>query len=101
MRRQRRRTLVWLRVTRFFGKAGVTNTGATTHVWGNVGADAANVSGLAGTQVDGTISAGLGVEAAILTAYGELAAQVADAAISWLEPPRSRRDCIPYRRRTR
>ena len=60
-----------------FGKLGVTNDGsATTHVWGNVGADATNVTGLNdGTQVDGVIDAGVGVEAALLTAYGQLAAQ--------------------------
>lgn len=59
-----------------FGKAGVTNDGsATTHIWGNVGADAANVTGLIAGQVSGIIDAGVGIEAAILTAYGQLAAQ--------------------------
>lgn len=60
-----------------FGKAGVTNNSnvGTTHVWGNVGADATNVTNLSdATQVDGIIDAGAGVEAAILTAYGQLAA---------------------------
>jgi uncharacterized repeat protein (TIGR01451 family) len=67
-----------------FGKAGVTNDlSATTHIWGNVGADAINVTNLDdATQVDGTISAGAGVEAAILTAYGALNSQAADAALS-------------------
>jgi len=38
-----------------FGKAGVTNTGAPTHIWGNVGADS-SVIGLTAPQVDGTIN---------------------------------------------
>lgn len=59
-----------------FGKAGVTNDGsATTHLWGSVGADAANITGLIAGQVSGVIDAGVGVEAAILTAYGQMAAQ--------------------------
>jgi hypothetical protein len=37
-----------------FGKAGVTNTGANTHLWGNVGADS-SVIGLTAPQVDGAI----------------------------------------------
>jgi len=38
-----------------FGAAGVTNTGASTHIWGDVGADS-SVTGLDdATQVDGTI----------------------------------------------
>src|SRR5665811_2075206 len=42
-----------------FGKAGVTNTGAPTHIWGNVGADTmSTITGLDdATQVDGTIIA--------------------------------------------
>jgi len=61
-----------------FGKAGVTNDSAvgTTHIWGNVGADATNVTFLDdATQVDGVIDSGVGVEAAILSAYGELAGE--------------------------
>ncbi|KKT13748.1 MAG: Outer membrane autotransporter barrel [Candidatus Falkowbacteria bacterium GW2011_GWF2_43_32] len=63
-----------------FGKTGVTNDlSVTTHIWGNVGADAVNVTNLDdATQVDGVIDAGAGVEAAILTAYGALNAQAAD-----------------------
>lgn len=61
-----------------FGKAGVTNSGALTHIWGNVGADATNVTGLIASQVDGVIDSGAGVEAAILTAYGALNGQGAD-----------------------
>lgn len=60
-----------------FGKAGVTNDSnvGTTHIWGNVGADAINVTNLNdATQVDGIIDNGVGVEAAILTTYGQLAA---------------------------
>ena len=66
-----------------FGKAGVTNTGALTHIWGNVGADLlTNLTGLDdATQVDGTIDTGVGVEAAILSAYGDLAAQAATGAL--------------------
>ena len=68
-----------------FGKAGVTNDSdvGTTHIWGNVGADA-SVTGLNdGTQVDGSINVpATGVEAAVLSAYGELAAQGADAALN-------------------
>lgn len=44
-----------------FGKAGVTNDSnvGTTHIWGNVGADAVNVTNLNdATQVDGVIDAG-------------------------------------------
>ncbi len=64
-----------------FGKAGVTNVNAATHVWGNVGADS-SVTGLIASQVSGTINApAAGVEAAILSAYGSLAAQSADAAL--------------------
>ena len=65
-----------------FGKAGVTNIGATTHLWGNVGADATNVTGLLGTQADGAIDAGAGVEAAILAAYGALAGWGVDAPLN-------------------
>lgn len=60
-----------------FGKAGVTNDSnvGVTHIWGNVGADAVNVTNLNdATQVDGIIDAGAGVEADILIAYGQLAA---------------------------
>ncbi len=67
-----------------FGKAGVTNDSAvgTTHIWGNAGADATNVTNLNdATQVDGVINSGAGVEAAILTAYGQLAAQGVDASL--------------------
>jgi uncharacterized repeat protein (TIGR01451 family) len=67
-----------------FGKAGVTNDSAvgTTHIWGNVGADATNVTDLNdATQVDGVIDSGAGVEAAILTAYGVLAGQTPDGAL--------------------
>lgn len=67
-----------------FGKAGVTNDSdvGTTHIWGNVGADATNVTGLDDdTQVDGVIDAGAGVEAAILNAYAALDGQGADAAL--------------------
>lgn len=44
-----------------FGKAGVTNDSnvGTTHIWGNVGADATNVTNLDdATQVDGIIDTG-------------------------------------------
>lgn len=61
-----------------FGKAGVTNNSnvGTTHVWGDVGADATNVTNLNdATQVDGAITSGAWVEAAILTAYGQLVAE--------------------------
>jgi hypothetical protein len=67
-----------------FGKAGVTNDSAagTTHIWGNVGADATNVTDLDdATQVDGVIDSGTGVEAAILTAYGVLAGQAPDGVL--------------------
>lgn len=41
-----------------FGKAGVTNSGAPTHVWGNVGGDLlSGITGLAPTQVGGNIIA--------------------------------------------
>ena len=41
-----------------FGKAGVENTGAGTHIWGDVGADSMlNITGLIASQVDGTIIA--------------------------------------------
>ncbi|MEK9157948.1 MAG: hypothetical protein AAB638_02065, partial [Patescibacteria group bacterium] len=59
----------------------MTNVNAATHVWGNVGADS-SVTGLIASQVSGTINApAAGVEAAILSAYGSLAAQSADAAL--------------------
>ena len=67
-----------------FGKAGVTNDSAagTTHIWGDVGADASVTNLNDATQVDGTINIPApGVEAAILSAYGDLAAQGADAAL--------------------
>lgn len=67
-----------------FGKAGVTNDSdvGTTHIWGNVGADA-SVTGLNdGTQVDGSINVpASGVEAAVLSAYGELNAQAATGSL--------------------
>src|SRR5680860_707392 len=41
-----------------FGKAGVTNDGASTNIWGNVGADTmSTITGLVASQVDGTIIA--------------------------------------------
>src|SRR5680860_509334 len=41
-----------------FGKAGVTNDGALTNIWGNVGADTmSTITGLVASQVDGTIIA--------------------------------------------
>ncbi|OYV25853.1 MAG: hypothetical protein B7W98_03565, partial [Parcubacteria group bacterium 20-58-5] len=58
-----------------YGDAGVTNTGAGTHVWGNVGDNSLGHPGLLGTQVDGTIDAGVGVAGAAGTAYGALDAQ--------------------------
>lgn len=66
-----------------FGKAGVTNTGAGTHVWGNAGADATNPNPLIASQVSGSINVGAGVagvESAITSAYGALAAWGADGA---------------------
>lgn len=66
-----------------FGKAGVTNTGALTHLWGNVGADLlASITGLVASQVDGVIDTGAGVEAGILSAYAQLDAQGATGALS-------------------
>src|ERR1035437_6804051 len=58
-----------------YGDAGITNTGAGTHVWGNVGDNSLGHSGLLGSQVDGTIGAGAGVAGAAGTAYGALDAQ--------------------------
>lgn len=65
-----------------FGKAGVTNSGASTHAWGDVGSDGTNVTGLISGQVDGSIDAGTGVEAAILSAYGDLASQGATGSLN-------------------
>lgn len=56
-----------------FGKAGVTNTGAGTHVWGNAGADAS--VGLISSQVSGSIVANgdtAGVATAASAAYDTL-----------------------------
>ncbi|MCR4275870.1 MAG: ice-binding family protein [Candidatus Parcubacteria bacterium] len=64
-----------------YGDAGVTNTGAGTHVWGNVGDNSLGHPGLLGTQVDGTIDAGAGVAGAAGTAYGALDAQGATGAL--------------------
>lgn len=58
-----------------FGKAGVTNdTGGTTHIWGNVGADLlSNITNLIAGQVDGTIVApASGVQTAASAAYDTL-----------------------------
>ncbi len=57
-----------------FGKAGVTNTGAPTHVWGNVGADLlSNITGLIASQVDGVmIGPAAGVQTAATAAYTAL-----------------------------
>lgn len=58
-----------------FGKAGVTNdAGGTTHIWGNVGADAiGNITNLVAGQVDGTITApASGVQTAASAAYDTL-----------------------------
>lgn len=58
-----------------FGKTGVTNdTGGTTHIWGNVGADLlSNITNLISTQVDGTILGPVaGVQTAASAAYDTL-----------------------------
>jgi len=59
-----------------FGKAGVTNdTGGTTHIWGNVGADLplSNITNLISTQVGGEIIApASGVQTAASAAYDTL-----------------------------
>lgn len=59
-----------------WGKAGVTNSGVATHIWGNVGADSlSNITGLDdATQVDGTIIAPTPatVQTAISDAYTAL-----------------------------
>src|ERR1035437_1032772 len=64
-----------------YGDAGVTNTGAGTHVWGNVGDNSLGHPGLLGTQVDGTIGTGVGVAGAMGTAYDALDAQGATGAL--------------------
>ncbi len=63
-----------------YGDAGITNSGAGTHLWGNVGDNNLGHPGLVASQVDGTISAGAGVNAAAATAYGALDAQGSDGA---------------------
>jgi len=64
-----------------YGDAGVTNTGAGTHVWGNVGDNNLGHPGLLGSQVDGTINVGAGVAGAAGTAYGALNAEGATGAL--------------------
>jgi uncharacterized repeat protein (TIGR01451 family) len=63
-----------------FGGAGITNTGAGTHLWGNAGGNGLGNPGLVASQVDGTIDAGAdaGVVGAASTAYGQLDGQAAD-----------------------
>ena len=66
-----------------YGDAGVTNDlSATTHVWGNVGHNGVGATNLIVGQVDtGIIDNGVGVDAAASTAYGQMAAQGADASL--------------------
>jgi len=65
-----------------YSDAGVTNTGAGTRVWGNVGDNGIGHPGLTAVQVpDGTIGTGTGVAAAVGIAYGELAPQGAGGQI--------------------
>ena len=65
-----------------FGKSAVTNTGAGTHLWGNVGADLlSNITGLTAGQVDGTMAGPVaGVQTAATAAYTALDAWGADGA---------------------
>lgn len=78
-----------------YGDAGVTNTGAGTHVWGNAGDNSLGHPGLLGTQVDGTIDTGAGVAGAAGTAYGALDAQGATGALDLAGPTPLRRASIP------
>jgi uncharacterized repeat protein (TIGR01451 family) len=67
-----------------FGKAGVTNdsSAGTTHIWGDVGADASVTDLDDATQVDGDINVPApGVEAAILAAYDDLDAEAATGSL--------------------
>ncbi len=57
-----------------FGEAGITNTGASTHLWGKAGDGGFLHPGLLPGQVDsGVIDIGAGVAGAASTAYGLLA----------------------------
>ena len=60
-----------------YSDAGITNTVWTTHIRWNVGDNGFGHPGLIAWQVDGTlgITAGAWVAAAVLIAYGQLAAQ--------------------------
>jgi len=66
-----------------YGDAGVTNDlSATTHIWGNVGHNGFGATNLIVGQVDtAVIDNGVGVDAAASTAYGQMDAQAATAAL--------------------